>query len=166
MGFKCWFIILHGHIFSHVIKHTRDLSLLLGLYDRHAILNLKVLLEIRQHFFLSFFFFSSLFGFCCETNHRRREAAVQAAVQTDPVISNNSASHCQPAAIRHERHSRAFRISLEQSPKWDLKKSSNLQMMPNKRLFVRKNHNGSYVRFYGFTFTNESFFTFYSKKEY
>lgn len=58
-----------------------------------------------------FFFFSP-------KNHRHREAAVQTAVQTDPVLSSNSASHCQPAPTHRDHNNRAANLSIstEYSP--------------------------------------------------
>lgn len=137
MGFKCWFIILHGHIFSQVIKHTRDPSLLLGLYDRHAILNLKVLLEIRQHFFL--FFFSPRFLAFAARQITGAERLLCRLLYKLTQLSATTQHH----TVNQQRFATSATAEPSESrwsraPKWDLKKSSNLQMRPNKRLFVRK----------------------------
>lgn len=53
-----------------------------------------------------------------DNNCRQREAAVQTAAQTDPVLSSKSASHCQPATTHHDHNNGAANLSasVESSP--------------------------------------------------
>lgn len=138
MGFKRWFIILRGHTFSHVIKHTRDLSLLLGLCDRHAILNLKALLEIRQHFFFFLFFSPRFLAFAARQitgAQRLLRRLLYKLTQLSATTQHHTVNQQQLTASATAEPSES---RWSRAPKWDLKKSSNLQMMANKRLFARK----------------------------
>lgn len=132
-----------------------------SLYHGHSILNLKLLLKIRQHFF----FFLAFLAFAarqitgaerllCRLLYKLTQLSATTRHHTVNQQQLTTSTTAEPSESRWSRAS-----------EWDLKKSSNLELIWKKRLFLRKTTTVPPSDF-RIHFINESFFTFYTKKEY
>lgn len=152
---------LHTHTYFHTWSNTRrDLSLLLSLCDGHSILNLKVLLEIRQLFFFPTFWLSlrdksqAQRGCCagCCTNwpsYQQQLGIILSTSSNSPRAPQQSLQNLGGAEPLSGIWKRA------QTYRW-YKIKGSLWRKPQP--FLRQ--------ILGIHFIKESFFTFYTKKEY
>lgn len=125
---------LHTHIFSHMIKHTqRSVSVAKPLWWT---LNLKS--EGSAWNKAAFLFFSRFLAFAarqitgaerllCRLLYKLTQFSATTRHYTVNQQQLTASTTAEPSASRWSR-----------APEWDLKKSSNLQMTQNKRLFVKK----------------------------